>query len=343
MPTLVAVTIDTEEQWDWNAGWDRQAYSLDNIRDMPRFEERCACHGMRTTWFADSAVMEHAPSRDVMLGLAARPGVELGMHIHPWIIPPYLSDAACGPRESYLHNHTPEQVHAKLSNVYELFEDQGLRPRSFRGGRYSSGGAIHDFLRSKNFVADSSVVPFTTWPDDGAPDFHDRDLSPRRVGASPSGQGLWEVPLTLGFTRPDFRRWADRFEAIQRSALRRLRLIGILGKLGFVQRVWLNFECTRADAMLALLRVLRPMQLPHLILTVHSTSLVPGGNPYSATEERVRQIWATVDQVLGTVASWDEVRPATVGEIADTLEAEYQRSVRAPARPVYAGTRPTGP
>jgi hypothetical protein len=325
MPTLVAVTIDTEEQWNWNSGFPRDGYSLEGIRHVSRFAELCARHDAKTTWFTNDAVMGHAPSRDLMLNLAARPGVELGMHIHPWVTPPHTPGVVCGPRESFLHNHPPEQVLAKLANVYALFEEQGLKPRSFRGGRYSSGGAVHDFLRSKDFVADSSIVPFTTWADDGAPDYRDRDLSPRRVGAGPSGRGLWELPLTLAFTRPDFRRWAARFEAIQGSALRRLRLIGLLGKLHIVRRVCLNFELSRSDAMLALLRVLRPMGLSHIILTVHSSSLFAGGNPYSRTEEHVRQIWATADEVLGTVATWNDLRPTTVAEIADTLEEEYQR------------------
>jgi hypothetical protein len=73
------------------------------------------------------------------------------------------------------------------------------------------------------------------------------------------------------------------------------------------------------------------MNLPYLIFAVHSSSLVPGGNPYSATEEQVRRIWATADEVLGAVASRDDLRPATVAEIAGDLEVEYQRGARTPA------------
>lgn len=320
MPTLYAVTIDTEEQWDWNAGWPVQSHSLENIQALPRYEQLCARHGARTTWFTNWSVLNDGPSREVMLGIAAR-GAELGMHIHPWLTPPRDPAAEGTARGSFLHNAPPEQARAKLASVYELFQKAGLRPTSFRGGRYSTGGAIHDFLLEKGFVADSSVVPFTTWPDDGAPDFRDRDLSPRRIPRPGGGPGLWEIPLTLAFTRPNFRRWARWFDRIDHSPLRHLRLIGILRKIGVVQRSWLNFEDTPAGEILALLRALRPLRLPFVVFTVHSSSLVPGGNPYSATEGAVNRIWETADAVLGEVRSWEDFRPATVTEIARALEA----------------------
>lgn len=324
MPTLFAVSIDTEEQWDWNAGWPVQSHSLENIQVLPRFEQLCAKHGAKTTWFVDWSVMNDDASREIMLALATHPGVELGMHIHPWLTPPRDPKTESGARESFLHNLPNDQIHAKLATVYGLFEKHGLKPKSFRGGRYSSGGAIHDFLLSKGFVADSSVVPFTSWPDESAPDYRSRDLSPHRI-ARPSGEpGLWEVPLTLAFTRANFRAWAARFQAIENSFLRRLKVIGILGKLGVVRRVWLNFEDTPAGDMVSLLRVLRPLKLPFIIFTVHSSSLVVGGNPYSVTEDRVQQIWSTADQVLEMLESWDDFQPATMTGIAESLEEQYR-------------------
>jgi hypothetical protein len=324
MPTRFAVSIDTEEQWDWNAGWPVRSHSLVNIQVLPRFQQLCAGHGAKTTWFTNWSVMNHDPSRAIMLDLAARPDVELAMHVHPWLTPPRDPRWEVGARGSFLHNHPPEQVHAKLSSVYDLFEKNGLRPKSFRGGRYSSGGAIHDFLLSKGFVADSSVVPFTSWPDEGAPDFRDRDLTPRRVASNGNGTGMWEIPLSRAFTRPNFHPWASRFRTIENSFLARLKLIGILGKLGVVKRVWLNFEDTPPGDMLALLNVLRPMKLPFVIFTVHSSSLVVDGNPYSPSERHVGQIWSTADQVLGTLQTWDDFQPATVAEIAEALEIQRQ-------------------
>lgn len=324
MPTQYAVTIDTEEQWDWNAGWPVGSHSFENIVAAPQFEEACSSRGARTTWFTNWSVMNHGPSRETMLNLSKRPGVELGMHIHPWLTPPRDEMREQTTRGSFLATHPDDVVAAKLAAVYESFEANDVRPTSFRGGRYSSGGAIHAFLRSRGFVADSSVVPFTSWPDDGAPDYRQCDIHPQRLAPCNGQKPLWEIPLSMGFTREGFRNWACWFERFEHSWMKHFRPIGVLGKLGCVKRVWLNFEDTPAGDMLALLRVLRRMNVPCVVFTVHTSSLVRGGNPYSATQEKVDCIWNCARQVLETVSAWDDFEPATMTEVACYLEAEFQ-------------------
>jgi hypothetical protein len=324
---LYAVTIDTEEQWDWSAGFPVRSHSLDNIRVLPEFEQLCAGHQARSTWFTNWSVLHDAASRRVMLDLAARPGVEVGMHIHPWLTPPQNLGDEGRVRLSFLHNYPDEIIRAKLQRVHELFEQNGLAPKSFRGGRYSSGGVVHDFLMAKGFTVDCSIVPFSTWPDEGAPDYRACDLTPNRVGPNADRRGFWELPLTLAFTRRDFRHWAKLYELLGSSSplLRHLRLIGILERLGIVRRVWLNFETESVEAMCALLRVVRRMPIPFVVFTVHSSSLIAKGNPHSASETRVREIWSTADRVLAEVKTWADFRPATVAEIGEALEAQYQR------------------
>ena len=67
---------------DWSAGWPVRKHSLDNIAAVPEFEALCARHGARSTWFTNWSVMNDAPSRDTVLGIGERDGVEIGMHIH---------------------------------------------------------------------------------------------------------------------------------------------------------------------------------------------------------------------------------------------------------------------
>lgn len=322
--TQYAVTIDTEEEWDWDAGWPVRQHSLSNISGVPRFQELCSKHGAKTTWFTDWSVMNDGPSKDIMLDVASRDLVELGMHIHPWLTPPITTGDDYGARESFLATYSDDVICQKLNSVYELFEKEGHHPTSFRGGRYSSGGAIHDFLQSKGFVAEASVVPFTTWPDDGAPDYRHRDLTPNRIAPKDGRKAMWEVPVTLAFTRKNFPGWAKRFEMFEHSPLRHLRPIGILQRLGVVKRVWLNFEDTSAEDMLALLDVLETLNLPCITLTVHSSSLQLGGNPYSRDENSVKRIWETVDQVLKSLSSRANFEPATMTEIAEQLEAAHE-------------------
>ena len=331
MPTLFAMTIDTEEEWDWNSGWPTSCPSVCNVRQLRRFQDLCSQLGVNTTYFANHAVLADPESRSIVLELAGRAGVEIGMHIHPWNTPPIAGGKSATARESFLHNLPEYLIRTKLESVCELFSDCGLRPTSFRGGRYSSGGVIHELLRDRGLLADSSVVPYTTWADDGAPDYRGR--GPEPVRHSPRHEGdtaFWEIPLTLGFTRGPDHLWRKSFGLVESTWLRHFRLIGIADRLGLVSRVWLNFEVLAGRKMLALLRRLRRQgERPfHLCFTVHSSSLMAGGNPCTSSLVDEERIFGQIREVFETLAGWAEFRPATMSEIAQALEESFHARAR---------------
>ena len=117
--------------------------------------------------------------------------------------------------------------------------------------------------------------------------------------------------------------WRSCYERIERSPLRYLRLIGVAEKLGLVRRVWLNFEAPLGEYMLPFLRQLRSMKLPCICFTLHSSSLMAGGNSYTPTKECEDRLFAKLEEVLGTIAGWDDFRSATVTEVATQLEKEH--------------------
>ncbi len=92
--TRYAITVDTEEEWDWNSGWPTQAASVENIRELPRFQEICDRFQASVTYFTNYPVIQNAGSREIVRQLASNPGVEIGMHIHPWNTPP-LDESTC--------------------------------------------------------------------------------------------------------------------------------------------------------------------------------------------------------------------------------------------------------
>jgi hypothetical protein len=319
VPTYFTITVDTEEEWDWNAGWPVDELAVTNIMRLPRFQEACANYGAAVTYFANQAVFDDAQARTTLLQLAGQKNVELGMHIHPWNTPPVDRNKPVTARQTFLHNLPEDMIVAKLKSVYGSFSRSGLKPTSFRGGRYSSGGTVQTFLRKNGFRADASVVPYTTWSDDGAPDYRKRNLYPVRLPGEPP---LWEIPLTLGFTRRPFGWWRAFYEFVQNSPLRRLRLIGIAERLGVVRKAWLNFEDPLGGRMLAFLKKIRPLRLPCICFTVHSSSLVAGKGPYTRTQADEDRLFGQLDDVLSMLATWPEFRPATVSDVASHLEEE---------------------
>jgi hypothetical protein len=333
MATVYAMTIDTEEEWDWNAGWPVKDLSVKNVRNLPRFQDLFDRHGVAATYFTAQAVFDDAEARAILLDIAKRERVEIGMHIHPWNTPPLADHGPVSVRETYLHNLPDELIDAKLNSVYQRFADYGLRPTSFRGGRFSSGGRIHQFLRDKGFLVDSSVVPYSRWDEDGAPDYRHRHLNPVRLPPRHEGdQPLWEVPVTLGFTRRPFAFWGRLYDRIAHSWLSKLRLIGLAERLGVVRKVWLNFEAPLGRRMLPFLEQLRGWNLPSVCFMVHSSSLMAGGNPLTPTQADEDRIFNQMEEVFRTVAGWPDFQPATMTEIAIRLEEQhYARTGHQPA------------
>lgn len=323
-PILTTVTVDTEEEWDWAAGYPTGPTRVSNIQHLPGFQDRCERHGAAVTYFVNHAVLAAPDARRVVLDLAKRPKVEIGLHIHPWNTPPLQPVDAVPVRDSFLHNLPPDLALAKLRTVLDAFREHGLKPTSYRGGRYSTTPEIQNFLRDNGFVADCSVLPYTTWADEKAPDYRHRDpfpvrLPPRRPGDS----ALWELPLTLGFTRRPFGFWRRFLAAAKETPLRHLRLVGLLDRLGIVRTSWLNFENPLGERMLDFLRVVRAARLPAVCFTLHSSSLLPGGSPYSRSAADVDRLFAKADAALAAVAADPEFRPATSSDVARTLETRH--------------------
>ena len=76
-----SITIDTEEEWDWDAGWPVRDHSLNNISVTPEFQKLIRKHGARSTWFTNWSVLENAKTRDIMLRVAEDESVELGLSL----------------------------------------------------------------------------------------------------------------------------------------------------------------------------------------------------------------------------------------------------------------------
>lgn len=323
------ITVDTEEEWDWASGWPTGRPQVTNIDALPRFQQLCSRYGIRPTYFVDLAVLDDCRAKQTVLEVAGQPGVEVGMHIHPWNTPPIMDARSTTARDTFLHNLRDDLITAKLNRVYRRFNDLGLRPTSFRGGRYSSGGQVTAFLRRHGFWADASVLPLTTWPDDGAPDYRGRGLLPNRLPPAEQGRPpLWEIPLTLAFNRRPLGFWRRCYELIENSWLGKLHLIGIAERLRLIRRIWLNFESPLGEHMLDMLPVARRLGLQHVCFTVHSSSLMAGKGPYTRTAGDEQRIFGLIERVFAKLAASAEFIPVTTTELAQQLEGEYHACAR---------------
>ena len=324
-PIRYCVTVDTEEEWDWQSGYPTSPTSVRNIAELPKFQAVCETAGAAVVYFANHAVMSDPTATAIIRDLAKRPRTEIGLHIHPWNTPPVAPAPTVSARDSFLHNLPWEEQAAKLTSTLNAFRAAGLAPTSFRGGRYSTSKQIQDFLRDRGIWVDCSVLPGNTWADDGAPDYRHRNLAPVRLPPRHSGdKPVWELPLTFAATRRPFGFWKSVLGAADTKIGRTIRATGVLDRFGIVSRAWLNFENPLGNRILKFLAALRTARPPFVSFTLHSSSLMPGGSPYARTPADVERIHRTAVKVLSTVASWPDFAPATATEIATHLEAAHR-------------------
>ncbi len=104
-------------------------------------------------------------------------------------------------------------------------------------------------------------------------------------------------------------------------------MIGIVERMGFVNRVWLNFEIDRDCNWEGFLSLLLEMQVPVITMTVHSTALFRGLTPYTRDMDDERKIFARIEKVFKMIGQFSELEPATVSEAAKSLERRYKSTL----------------
>jgi hypothetical protein len=217
-----------------------------------------------------------------------------GTHCHPWVTPPHQEDV--NERNSYHGNLPPALEAAKLAESTKAVADaMGTAPRIFKAGRYGLGPHSFDALQHLGYTLDCSIVLHTSFSSDHGPDFRKMPTEP--FFTDPSCR-LLEVPLTVGYSGL-LQGWGPSCGgALDRPALRTLRIPGIASRLRLLERARLSPEGFDAPTLCRLLRALVAQGQQVFTLTYHSPSLVPGHTPYVRNEFDLADFLRCIDTVL---------------------------------------------
>jgi hypothetical protein len=321
--TLLVLSVDTEED-----GWmpRRDGATVENIREVPRFQAFLERLGVRPTYFTTYQVARQSRSAEIIRHMAAGGHAEVAAHLHPWNTPP-LQDRIV-PRETMLNNLPAAVQEAKLERLTDALVDLlGEQPTSFRAGRYGFGPELARALIRLGYRVDSSVTPLLDWKRfDEGPDFVDAPHHPYRLDAEggsvvhpvPDGR-LVELPVSCGFTRHPFGLWNPVHRFLDRPRLRALHAPGIAARLGMVRKVILSPEEDTAADMLLLARRLLERGERHLHLVVHSPSLRAGLSPFAPEKADVERLYRRIAEFVEGLDGITPIRPATVTEAAELL------------------------
>lgn len=309
-PRLVVV-VDTEEEFDWSAPFDRGATSVEALRDLGPFQALCEAHGLRPTYVIDHPVASQETGRRALAPLVREGRALVGAHLHPWVSPPH-EEQVCA-RNSYPGNLPPALEEAKLARLCDEIERGiGERPRVYKAGRYGLGANTPAILARLGFEIDLSAASAFDLGADGGPDWSRVPADPFWFGP---GERLLELPTTGAFVG-----WLSRFGAtLHRAAttrpLRHARLGGILARSGALERLMLSPEGYRPRHLRRLTRALLARGTRVFSFSLHSPSLRPGCTPYVRSAGDLQEFLESCRQYFSWFLGELGGRPATPLEV----------------------------
>ena len=278
-PPLLMVVIDTEEEFNWNAPFDRTSRSVMAMQAQHLAQDIFRDYSVVPTYVVDYPVATTPSAIAVLRQFSDDRECLIGSHLHPWVNPPYEEDVTAF--NSYPGNLDPALERLKLDLLTEaIAEAFGARPTIYKAGRYGVGPATTEILTALGYLIDLSVVPHSSYEADGGPDFRGCLDQPYWFGPNNS---LLEIPISCGFSGHVANYGPDLYRAINAPLGRKLRLGALFSRSNLLTRATLTPEGIDTLRQTELVNTLRRRGYRIFTLNYHSPSLAPGCTPYVQT------------------------------------------------------------
>ncbi|HEX7819564.1 MAG TPA: polysaccharide deacetylase family protein [Sphingobium sp.] len=286
--------VDTEEEFDWEAPFDRTATQVTAMAGLARGQAYFAAAAVRPVYLVDYPIVQSDAAVALLGQWLADGSADVGAHLHPWVTPPH--EEQVGARNSFAGNLPDGLEQAKLLAQCTFMEERlGRRPLAYRAGRYGVGHATAHALVEAGFMLDCSIRSRFDYSAYEGPDFSGLPLRPYRVGPD---HRLIELPLSTAFTGL----LRGRGEGLHRIASGWGRASGALSRAGLLTRVPLTPEGVTARECIAAIDSLIEENVPVLSFSFHSPTLEPGHTGYVRTAAELDAFYRWWDVVLDHLA-----------------------------------------
>jgi len=278
-PQLI-VFIDAEEEFQWHT-FSSRALSVRNIAAQDRAQDIMNEFNLKPSYLVDYAVASQPEGYLPLKKMLDTGQCTIGAQLHPWVNPPLEELPTL--RNTYHGNLPAALERAKIERLTStIAANFGVRPTIFKAGRYGAGPNTAAALRASGYRIDASVMPLTDFSADGGPDHSHAPAVPYWLDPE---HDLLEIPNTVGLVGLMERVDRRSMHALLNSASTRLRVPGLLSRLGLLERIRLTPEGISLDEARRLTLTLMRRGHRLFVLSYHSSSLLPGGAPYVATAE----------------------------------------------------------
>jgi hypothetical protein len=303
-PALV-VTIDTEEEGLWSGRYRATGNTCRNIERLPQIHQVFRRLGVVPTYLVDYPVATDPTASRLLCQLAADGPCEIGAHLHPWCTPP-LYPGGEETRWSFPHQLAPWQQEAKLGELCGAIERAfGVRPTSYRAGRWGFDHTTVPVLEKLGITVDSSVHTLRWERQQGGPNHARAPQRPYRLAredACRSGDSaVVEVPANQVVV--------GRLRALEGVFRRVPPLPGMRWMMMQAGLRSLSPELYPLAELRAVADELTARGLPVLNVTFHSSTALPGATPFVGDERELAGFVARLEGLLEHILGRHHAQP----------------------------------
>lgn len=283
----VIVTVDTEGDnlWDWKQG---ERIETENSKFLKPFQNLCEKYGFFPVYLTNYEMVMSDAFVEFAKECVAKNTCEIGMHLHAWNSPPEYSF----PNEQYTGNpyiteYPIEIIREKHRYLKNLIENRiGVSPVSYRAGRWATSPELFAVLSELGFWVDCSVTPGISHKAPGRTVSHANNYLKSPINSYKLRDGLLEVPMS---TRC---RHTIKGNSLYRRAVNIVR----------GEQLWLRPALQTTEQMIRLIRMIDRQPTDYFMFMIHSSELMPGGNPYCKTQEDINQLLCRLDNAFSFVS-----------------------------------------
>lgn len=313
-PTLLVV-IDTEEEFDWRAPPNTASRSVANVSHVPLLQAVFEKHGVIPAYLVDHPVVSSPEAVGVLRPRADSGHCEIGAHLHPWVTPPVEEKVDAW--HAFACNLPADLERRKLETLTRAIQAAfGRSPEIFKAGGYGVGVHTPGFLAELGYKVDSSIVPYTDFTALGGPNFRNWSEAPFQTV-----EGIVEIPLTAGFAGQFAEHGQTLFPRLHHPYSQALRLPGIAARLSLLERLRLSPEGHTLQDMQRLTRAALARGERLFMMTLHSSSLLPGATEYVRTLPERTAFLKRIEDYLRFFLETVGGRTGIVSEVAAALVA----------------------
>ncbi len=281
---ILLVVCDTEEEFPWSDGFSPHNTAVSAMAQLSRGQQVFDQYNIKPCYVADYPVVNQPEGARPLIEIYQDGRCEIGAHLHPWVTPP--KQEAINPVNSYAGNLPAALEEAKLVALNEAIARVFGQPATtFKAGRYGVGPNTGALLEKQGFNVDLSIFTDFDLTADGGPDFRGYPAGPYWFGQS---RRLLSVPSTASVVGPGERLRLQAMSTANHPALLKLRLPGVLSRIGLADRLNLSNENYSLKENIKLTRWLLARGVRVFSYSFHSPSLKPGCTPYVQNERELR-------------------------------------------------------